>query len=459
MSQLKKFFEKTKKDVKFKAAGQGHSLGRSDDRPSVQPGPSHNNQRAAQTAHSASTTGRPGPSDTNQRAAQAALARLEQRMGAMGGNANLLREVYTEMGYSRVEVEAGAGASTSAGSSGVGGSGSSHKTGNEAAEHPVLAVEGVFYKCPVIGPFVLPRDEMEKKIQEFLREQLAIDPTITSAVMLATFNKDKEKLQSGRETLRKYLENILQQPGEEKYRKIRVQNKAFQERVLALEAADKFLEAAGFQKVTISNEGKDEDFFQLPSADDLTDRLTLMLEYLDQAEPVLAELDRGIRVFRPSGAVSHFNLPEDFYSRTAEELQEEYARRRADLEKSQTLRTRAMREQDTQRSARKHRFTVLRIRMPGPDGGFILQGTFGAYEKLSAVEAFVRENLINEQLPFVLTTAVGNRLSNVEARLNELDLVPAAIMNFQSLLPVPPSGRNADIPFLKEESMALMQIL
>ena len=122
---------------------------------------------------------------------------------------------------------------------------------NEAAEHPVLSVEGVFYKCPVIGPFVLPRDEMEKKIQEFLKEQYAADPTIASAVMLATFNKDSEKLDLGRETLLKYMNNIIEHPEEEKYRKIRVQNKAFQDRVLSLNGADKFIEAAGFQKVRV----------------------------------------------------------------------------------------------------------------------------------------------------------------------------------------------------------------
>lgn len=116
MSQLKKFFEKAKKDVKFKAAGQGRSLD-SDDRPSVQPGPSRSQPSvAAGVSAAGGSTGRSAAADgSHQKAAQAALARLEQRMGAIGGNANLLREVYTEMGYSRVEVEAGAAAGTSAG--------------------------------------------------------------------------------------------------------------------------------------------------------------------------------------------------------------------------------------------------------------------------------------------------------------------------------------------------------
>lgn len=125
--------------------------------------------------------------------------------------------------------------------------------------------------------------------------------------------------------------------------------------------------------MSLPNDDKEEEFYALPASPDTVEKLTVMLEYLDQAEPVLAELDRGIRVFHPSGTVSHFNLPDDFYSRTAEEVHDDYKKRMTDLEKNLTLRTKAMRDQDTQRAARKHRFTVLRIRMPGPDGGFILQ--------------------------------------------------------------------------------------
>ncbi|GAU96529.1 hypothetical protein RvY_07960 [Ramazzottius varieornatus] len=439
MSALKKFFDKVKKDTKFKKAGEGRSLRDEDDRPRVRP----------EVSHSQASVSAPRKTnvDSNQKAAQAALARLESKMGAMGHNANLLKEVYTEMGFSRVEVEGGTGHVPSS---------SRLANTSEAAEHPVLSVEGIFYKCPVIGPFVLPRDEMEKRIQEFLKEQYAVDPTIASAVMLATFNKDTEKLDMGRETLLKYLNNIIEHPEEEKYRKIRVGNKAFQERVLALTGAEKFLEAAGFHKVPLPHEGNEEDFYVIFPEENTVERLKMMAEFLEQAEPVMAELDRGLRVFKPSGRVTQFNLPDAFYDRSSDEVQDEYKRRLTELEKNQTLRTKAMREMD-KRPARKYRFTILRIRIPGPDGGYILQGTFGAYEKISAVVEFVRENMINEQLPFVLTTAVGNKLTNLDARLNELDLVPAAVMNFQSLLPAPPSGRTSDLQLLKEETLAMIQ--
>ena len=94
MSALKKFFDKVKKDTKFKKAGDGRSLRSEDDRPRVRPEVSHS--QASVSASRKSTT------DSNQKAAQAALARLESKMGNMGHNTNLLKEVYTDMGFSKV---------------------------------------------------------------------------------------------------------------------------------------------------------------------------------------------------------------------------------------------------------------------------------------------------------------------------------------------------------------------
>lgn len=61
------------------------------------------------------------------------------------------------------------------------------------------------------------------------------------------------------ETLCKYIENIVSNPTEEKYRKIRMSNKAFQERILPIEGTKEFLEAAGFVVQELPfNEGTDK---------------------------------------------------------------------------------------------------------------------------------------------------------------------------------------------------------
>ena len=43
------------------------------------------------------------------------------------------------------------------------------------------------------------------------------------------------------------MDNIVQNPSEEKYQKIRINNKVYQERVAPLEGVQQFLRAAGFQ--------------------------------------------------------------------------------------------------------------------------------------------------------------------------------------------------------------------
>ena len=57
------------------------------------------------------------------------------------------------------------------------------------------------------------------------------------------------------------MDNIVQNPTEEKFRKIRKSNKAFQERVGSMEGTEMFLEACGFQHKTI----EDQEFWVFPA--------------------------------------------------------------------------------------------------------------------------------------------------------------------------------------------------
>ena len=56
--------------------------------------------------------------------------------------------------------------------------------------------------------------------------------------------------------LSRYLDNILTHPGEEKYSKIRVNNKAFSEKVSGIEGAVLFMEAVGFRQKLLPHGGK-----------------------------------------------------------------------------------------------------------------------------------------------------------------------------------------------------------
>ena len=60
-------------------------------------------------------------------------------------------------------------------------------------------------------------------------------------------------------TLCTYLDNILNNPQEEKFRKIRKSNRAFSEKVGSVEGTAEFLEAVGFESQTM-----DEQVLVLP---------------------------------------------------------------------------------------------------------------------------------------------------------------------------------------------------
>ena len=120
------------------------------------------------------------------------------------------------------------------------------------------------------------------------------------------------------DTLCKYLDNIMQNPTEEKFRKIRQSNKAYQERIAVLEGTSLFLQSAGFMSQTLD----EQEFWVFPQNSDL-EGLQVLKEALLGAEPIRAELDRAIKVLMPRQAQTPISLPPDFFNLSPEELKRE----------------------------------------------------------------------------------------------------------------------------------------
>ncbi|KAK3768354.1 hypothetical protein RRG08_031143 [Elysia crispata] len=412
MAAIKKFFEKRKLNVKFKKAGEGHRLDES---------PSASSSRAshAQTM-TPRTSGSRGPESDAARkaAAEAALARMEVKQqsktdGMVIQRARMKREMEAEK-KRLMEAEAKGAAARA--------------VPKEVVQDGAPMLGAVLFKCPDIGPQVLPREEMESAIHRFLLDNYEDEPELTSALMIYTLNKNKEKIKVCIETLIKYLDNIINNPSEEKYWKIRQSNKAFQERVACMKGTEEFLLAAGFSLKSLPFEDGEAMFYVFDEelAQD-GERLQNMKDVLLQAEPIRPELDRDTKVFHPSNSASKFNIPDEFYTISPEELKKEHQRREEATEKLGMLRTKAMRERDEQRELRKYRYTLLRVRFPD---GVILQGVFRANESMKSAFEFVRENLQNNWIPFHLATSTGSKLQEEEGTLAELGLAPATLLNF-----------------------------
>ncbi|XP_060890882.1 UBX domain-containing protein 6 [Labrus mixtus] len=406
---MKKFFEDIKKDVKFKSAGPGKKL--TDD--------TSEKQKAVQSSSSAKNN-RHAPSDGAKMAGAAALARIEQHQRP---KVHTSQDAIRNQVKRELEAEAAALAEKE------------NAAAAEGSKVPVkdptcLSVSGVYFTCPLTGA-TLTKSEREVHIKEAILMRFEEDEVEASVMMIHTFNKDREKVKAAVDIISKYVDNICKNPTEEKYRKIKLSNKVFQEKVNCVEGSREFLQALEFTSLMLPVEGQEEDEEFLVLLEQSPDALELMKERRDRllrGEPVRAQLDRQPQAFKPSPNAQRFELPPEFYNLTADELKKEQQQRSDLVEKNAMLRTKAMREKEEQRERRKYNYTLLRIRLPD---GNLLQGTFYAWDRLSVLFAFVRESLVDGWQPFELIAPGSQKLQeSEEVALAECNLVPAALLTF-----------------------------
>lgn len=171
----------------------------------------------------------------------------------------------------------------------------------------------------MISEEVLPCTEWKIKIKEFLYEQLENERGLTACLIILNCNT-KEKSSACIETLTKYLENIIQHPDDEKYRKIRQSNRIFSEKVRPCEGALDFLLGAGFIEQDI--DGEQFYIYSDENNPNGSESLTELLEALQHSEIIHLELDRNIHVLLPS-QTKRTELPQEFYRISLEEVRRE----------------------------------------------------------------------------------------------------------------------------------------
>ncbi|XP_030148255.1 UBX domain-containing protein 6 isoform X1 [Lynx canadensis] len=441
---MKKFFQEIKADIKFKSAGPGQKLTESVGERAPRGKP---NQPALQQP-------RQGPTNEAQMAAAAALARLEQKQPRARGPTS--QESIRNQVRKELQAEA-----TVSGSPEAPGTNKVPEPREEGSTQ--LAVPAVCFTCPLTGA-TLRKDQRDAHIKEAILSHFSTDPVAASIMKIHTFNRDRDRVKLGVDTIAKYLDNICLHPEEEKYRKIKLQNRVFQERINCLEGTHEFFEAVGFQKALLpvpDQEGPEEFYVLSEAALAQPQSLRKHKEQLLVAEPVRATLARQRRVFQPSPLASQFDLPGDFFNLTAEEVKREQRLRSEAVERLSVLRTKAMREREEQRERRRYTYTLLRVRFPD---GCLLQGTFYARERVAALYAFVREALQSDWLPFELLASGGQRLSEEESpAFDECGLVPSALLTFSwdaaLLEDLRAAGAEPDSSILKPELLSTIEKL
>lgn len=296
-------------------------------------------------------------------------------------------------------------------------------------------------------------EEVEDKIEQHLMDNLEMEPILVSVTLLFTANyKNKEKLDKCVEILNRFADNIINNPTEEKYRKIRLENAIFKEKVYTCKYADLVLKQSGFQTRIIKLEdGKDDDVFLFEGDD--WEKLENLKSALSLGEAIVPELDRNIQVLKisKSSKMNDFILSDDFFNLKIEELRKEQLLRNQAVEKAGMLRTKAMRERDEQLELRRYNYSIIRVKFPDD---FVLQALFKSNEKFDVLYELVQNSLSFENIPFELIghsikkpNTGGNTLMGLS--LAELGLVPSAVLNFKISELIDPSIKTRIHFFLK----------
>ncbi|KAG7208751.1 hypothetical protein KM043_014947 [Ampulex compressa] len=438
--KIKSFFKKKKADAKFMNAGKGYKL-------TDQTSSAVLNQHAERPQ----LIQRAEPTEEAKIAGQAALARLEAKAPTltrfdtsyMAIQARVKRELEMERkALQTAQEESNAE--------------SQKNTKCDIENEKTMAVTEVFFRCPYMSNEILTWAEWKIKIKEFLYEELKGEEAgLTSCLIIQNCNTKREKVDSCIDTLVRYLDNITNNPDVEKYRKIRMCNRIFQEKVLPIEGALDFLMAAGFEKQKLMNNDQEEDFLIWNPEKCSIDDLIMLTEALKNAEPIPIELDRNLQVLLPYQAMMKNQLPSTFFTMTPEEIKREQQIRAEAVERNQMLRTKAMREKDEQRELRKYKFALIRIKFPD---NIILQGTFSVHEKLHNVFEFVKENIKDSEAPFSLMPLGMSKLEgdSMQKTLLELKLIPAVVLLF-NWRSSSAQDNNQSVGYLKEEVLCYVQ--
>ncbi|KAM4807587.1 UBX domain-containing protein 6 isoform 2-T2 [Rhinophrynus dorsalis] len=336
-----------------------------------------------------------------------------------------------------------------------------HQQSATATEKKPSLVCDILFRCPLTGD-LLRKEEREKHLTDIIQKLSLTDPVHAAILKIHSLNKDGEKVKLAVETMAKYLNNIISHPDEEKYYKIKLSNKVFQERIGGLAGTHEFFEAVGFEKILpVPGQDVQDEFFILTNkAVERLDALQRHCDALLSAEPLILTLERQLRIFTPSSQAAYFDIPDDFYKLTVEEIKLEQKQRIEAVERNSVLRTKAMRKKEEQREIKEYQYTVLRIRLPD---GYILQGMFYAWESVSGLFEFVTEQLQNDWLPYELLGPGGHILNDEQATFKECGLVPSSLITFcwdaAVIADVEAAGQQGIECVLKQELLSRVETL
>lgn len=258
------------------------------------------------------------------------------------------------------------------------------------------------------------------------------------------------------EVVLKLLRNVVREPGNEKFRRIRMSNPKIKEAVGEVKGGVELLECLGFE---LGEEGGEVwATMQAPSEEQLAvvrEAVSFLERWKSQdSNPTSAEtlgtvvessdeqkINRQVRVFFPvpENVAARIDLPDSFYNLSSQEIKREAELRKKKIDESQLLIPKSYREKQAVAARKKYKRTVIRIQFPD---GVVLQGVFLPWEPTTALYEFVSSALKEPSLEFDLLCPAVPRLRLIPhfpgprsktPTLEDEDLVPSALLKFKPI--------------------------
>ncbi|CAA7043685.1 unnamed protein product [Microthlaspi erraticum] len=250
--------------------------------------------------------------------------------------------------------------------------------------------------------------------------------------------------------LLRLLKNIVKEPENGKFRKIRMSNAKIKEAIGDVPGGVELLELVGFELK--EENGEVWAVMEAPREEQsqLINKVVEILEKRDVPKKddkvvLVAEapkkIDREIRVFFsvPESVASRIEVPDSFYSLSADEIKREADLRRKKIAESQLLIPRSYKEKQAKAARKRYKRSMIRVQFPD---GVVLQGVFAPWEQTIALYEFVSSALKEPSLEFELldpvlvkrrviphTPAPGQKPITLE----DEELVPSALIRFRPI--------------------------
>ncbi|CAJ1936817.1 unnamed protein product [Sphenostylis stenocarpa] len=258
----------------------------------------------------------------------------------------------------------------------------------------------------------------------------------------------------------KLLRNIGREPENVKFRRIRMNNPKIKEAVGDVAGGVELLSFLGFE--LREENGETWAVMEVPREEQIKyikKAIGLLESQLVPQEPPKREdsastnsaqtgakaepkpVDREVKVFFavPESVAAKIELPDSFYSLSAEEVRREAELRKKKIADSQLLIPKSLKEKQAKASRRRYTKTIIRIQFPD---GVVLQAVFAPWEPTTALYEFVSSALKEPGLEFELMhpVVVQRRViphfpkpGETAKTIEEEDLVPSALIKFKPL--------------------------